>query len=168
MHLSTLVGAAIMAFTSSGLATPLSAIQMGSEHNLYLSTCTSQSALPIPSCPIILLCPPGSAPAPFTAVAYFDSPSRDNPTEIATVSQTSVAWEGATRSARLRNGVFSSSIDVNGKTLAKSAIAGMAKVGTEEFICFRDGETEFSVREGLIGLRKTQCVADYWCASVTV
>jgi len=88
---------------------------------------------------------------------------------MATVSERVVPWEGATRSARLRSGAFSSSIETGGKMLAKSAIAGTAKVGKEEFVCFRDGETKFeAVSEGLIGDESSQCVADYWCASLEV
>jgi hypothetical protein len=169
MHLATFIGAAVVAFTSSALATPLSAVQMGSKHNLYLSTCATRSALP--GCPLIIICPKAeeTAALPYIAAAYFETTNKASPTEVAIVSLVQVPWEGFTRSARLRNGAFSSSIAIGGKTLAKSAIAGMAKVGREEFICFRDGETKFeAVSDGIIGEERSQCVADYWCASLDV
>lgn len=167
MHLTSIIGAATIAFTTSVLAAPLSAIQMGSKHNLYLSTCTSRSALP--GCPLIIICPRAAAAQSYTAAAYFATTTSNSPTEMGIVSERAVPWEGTTRSSRLRSGTFSSSIDAGAKTLEKSAIAGSAKVGTEQFTCFRDGETKFdAISEGLIGDERSACVADYWCASIDV
>jgi hypothetical protein len=169
MYLPTPLSATIFTLITQTLAVPFSASQAGSKHNLYLSTCTTRSALP--GCPLIIICPKKRAPTAqsYTAAAYFATTTSNTPTEMATVSERPVPWEGTTRTARLRSGAFSANIDVGGKTLAKSAIAGMAKVGSEEFMCFRDGETVFeAVSEGLIGDERSTCTADYWCASINV
>ncbi|KAF2686629.1 hypothetical protein K458DRAFT_415987 [Lentithecium fluviatile CBS 122367] len=172
MHLSILIGAAVALQSGTTAAAPLSAVEMGSKHSVYLSTCTSRSV--IPGCPLIIICPSNStasAAQTFTAAAYFaNTPANgnlNNPTEIATVSETGAPWEGEKRAARFRNGApFSSSIDAGAATLAKSEIAGTALMGSEEFVCFKDGASKFSVGGGLLGRDRAACVADYWCGSV--
>lgn len=61
---------------------------------------------------------------------------------------------------------FTSRIDINADQLSKSQIAGTGTLGNEDLVCFVDGTTTFSFGSGLLGLRESTCVADYWCASI--
>lgn len=102
----------------------------------------------------------------YTAVAYYaNGQSNGNPTEIATVSDPAQSWEGTLRVANLRTSAFSSNINADAAGLEKSAMAGQAKLGTEDFVCFKDGETAFTARDGL---QQASCTANYWCASLSV
>jgi hypothetical protein len=172
MHLSSFVGATIVTYLGTALAAPLSSVQLGSKHTIYLSTCTSRSLLP--GCPLIILCPRGSSTSEaqtYTAAAYFSSPlsnSNDNPTDIVTISERGEPWEGAQRAAELSRKAFASNIDAGAAGLAMSQIAGTAVLGSEDFICFKDGTSKFSVDGGLLGIggQSAECTADYFCASI--
>ncbi|KAF2272541.1 uncharacterized protein EI97DRAFT_436784 [Westerdykella ornata] len=165
MLLHQALGVVLAAIAMNAIAAP-----MGSKHNLYLATCSKQTI--IPDCPLIILCPRQRA-ATYTAVAYYangpiESNRNKNPTQIATVSNPAAPWEGTQRVAKLgRAGDFASNIDAGARNLAKSAIAGEAKLGTEEFVCFKDGESAFTVRDEL-DIPEYSCKADYWCASIQV
>lgn len=138
-------------------AAPLTA---ASKHNLYLATCTRR-----PNC-LLIIC---DDPPPFTAAAYYanGATTATNPTELATIATPASPWEGTPRQGEFRTSPFSSTIDAGAGALAKGEIAGAATVGTEEFVCFRDGETTFTANDwdDLVG--KASCVADYWCASTS-
>ena len=106
-----------------------------------------------------------------SAVIYYNGPasSRTSPTDFGTVSEPAKKWEGATRKTDLSAGRFTSSISDGADDLAKSQLAGSAKLGNEEFICFVDGSSTFKFTGGLLGLLgNTNCKADYWCASLDV
>jgi hypothetical protein len=156
--------------STTALSAPLDTIQMGSKHNLYLATCTRRSS--VPDCPLIILCA-RQQQTTYTAVAYYangpiESNRNTNPTQISTVSQPPQPWEGTPRSARVgRVGTFESNIDAGAATLEKSQIAGSAKLGDEEFVCFKDGATKFTVRDELDD-PTASCQADYWCPSISV
>lgn len=58
------------------------------------------------------------------------------------------------------------SIDAGADGLKEGELAGTAKLGSEDFACFRDGKTAFEGRDEL-GLDRTYaCVTDFWCASI--
>ncbi|KAF1953350.1 hypothetical protein CC80DRAFT_420389 [Byssothecium circinans] len=138
---------------------------MGSKHNIYLSTCNRRAT--IPDCPLIVLCDDKRAAAPaktFTAAAFFANTISQSktPTEVAAVSEYVEPWEGTQRVARFKTAAFSSVINAGANTLVKGDVAGSARLGNEEFACFRDGETAFSADD------ITRCKADYWCASLDV
>lgn len=105
-----------------------------------------------------------------SAVIYYNGPatSRTSPSDIGVVAEPATKWEGVTRRVTLTDGRFTSSIAAGADDLPKSQIAGSAKLGSEDFICFVDGSSTFKFREGLLGLRETTCKADYWCASTSV
>ncbi|KAF1840969.1 uncharacterized protein K460DRAFT_359509 [Cucurbitaria berberidis CBS 394.84] len=147
----------------------------GSKKNVYLATCTTRG----PECSIPILCssldntsPSDTAAAEtFSAVIYYNGPakSRSSPTDVGTVSSPSRPWEGATRRASLDiAGAFEGKIDADAAALSKSQIAGSAKLGKEELVCFKDGEATFKFGEGLLALRSVNCRADYWCGSISV
>jgi hypothetical protein len=178
MHLPTVLGAVFTAHIGTALAAPLSAIQMGSKHTLYLATCTTRSL--IPGCPLIILCPRSSAPSDsstsaaqtYKAAAYFANPlssSNDNPSDIVTISERGEPWEGAQRAARLNKKSFVSNIDAAAAGLATSEIAGTAVLGDENFVCFKDGGSRFEEDGGLLGIggQSADCTAEYFCASVS-
>lgn len=166
----TLVFLAFFLLPESACA-PVEAIQLGSKHTLYLTTCTRQSI--IPDCPLIILCARQQRSS-YKAVAYYaNGPIESNrntyPTQMTTVSQNGEPWEGEQRTASIgRVGQFSSTIDTSGGSLKKGEIAGLAKLGEEEFVCFRNGVTSIPVRDGfdLDLLGRTVCTADYWCPSI--
>lgn len=105
-----------------------------------------------------------------SVVIYYNGPStsRSSPSDVGTVSEPARGWEGATRRTDLSGTRFTSSIADSADELAKSEIAGTAKFGSEEFVCFADRSSTFRFSEGLLGLRTTNCKADYWCASLKV
>lgn len=156
MHFSSpLLVSALALFLSPTVALPLSAAQMGSKHNLYLATCTRQTAIDS-----------------FTAVAYFadgaSSPGTSL-TSMSVVNEKAEAWEGAQRFTRLGRDAVITNIDGNAAGLNKSQIAGTARMANEDFVCFRDGETSFSVVvKGQSTGGTISCTADYWCASTMV
>lgn len=170
MFLHTVLSIALVGLATCAAAAPTDvSAKLGSKHNLYLVTCKKRSGWS--DCPLIIICP--RQQSEYTAVAYYangpvESNRNTNPTQISTVSQPKQPWEGTQRAARLgRAGEFSSDIDAGAATLAKGQIAGTAKLGSEEFVCFSDGETSISVRDELGDVEYT-CSADYWCPSIQV
>jgi hypothetical protein len=142
----------------------------GSKKNIYLATCTSRSVItstsPQSDIPIQLLTHQATA----STAIYYNGPATasTSPTDISVISEPARRWEGATRRTTLDSAKFTSSITDGADSLPKSQIAGTATLGNEEFVCFVDGTSTFTFREGLLGLRKTNCKADYWCASTSV
>ncbi|KAJ4295460.1 hypothetical protein N0V90_007472 [Kalmusia sp. IMI 367209] len=110
---------------------------MASKHNIYLATCRRS-----PDC-LLVIC---NNPPQFTAAAYYANgiTNANSPTELATVTDPASPWEGTPRTGRFRTTTFTSSIDAGAKALAKGEIAGQATLGTEEFICFKDGQSKFT------------------------
>lgn len=87
---------------------------------------------------------------------------------MTTVNDPAVPWEGTQRTVNLgRTGRFSSNIEDGADSIQNGEIAGTAKLGAEEFVCFRDGETTFKFSEDL-GLSNYSCIAEYWCPSIQV
>ncbi|KAH7414304.1 hypothetical protein DE146DRAFT_31430 [Phaeosphaeria sp. MPI-PUGE-AT-0046c] len=154
MYLSTTL---LLSLAATALARPQDATiaAAGSKKNVYLTTCTSRSLLDTDTA---------------SAVIYYNGPatSRTSPTDIGVVAEPASKWEGVTRRVTLSDGRFTSSIAAGADALPKSQIAGTAKLGNEDFVCFVDGSSTFKFREGLLGLRETNCKANYWCASTNV
>jgi hypothetical protein len=168
MPSQSILSLALIFLTTYATAAPTDAAKIGSKHNLYLATCTKRSG-----CPLIILCP-RQRQTSYTAVAYYangpieSSGRNSNPTEIATVSESAAPWEGTQRTARLgRVGQFSSNIDAGAGALEEGQIAGSAKLGDEDFVCFTDGATSIVVRD-FLGDPEYTCTADYWCPSIQV
>lgn len=146
----------LLSTTTLVVASPLA-----SKHNIYLASCTR------PRNCLLIIC---DNPSTFTAAAYYanGAATSNNPTELATITSPASPWEGVPRQGRFRTGVVSSTIDAGAKSLAKGEIAGAAKLGSEEFICFRDGESKFTwTGWDDLDLQRADCVADYWCASTS-
>jgi hypothetical protein len=145
----------------TALAIPVNSIQMGSRHNLYLTTCTQ----------IVPDDNKTSAAPKYTAVAYFANGPIElsqSLTDIATVTDPAQRWEGTQRVARLGNsGSFSSRISTDAAGLKKGEIAGYAVMDDEDFVCFKDGSTAFVVTKDLTNQPYT-CKTDYWCPSIVV
>ncbi|KAF2182290.1 hypothetical protein K469DRAFT_691508 [Zopfia rhizophila CBS 207.26] len=148
-------------------AAPVDAVAMGSKHNLYLVTCQRRAI----ECPLIILCDKNAEAArTYTAVAYYpNGPTRNSvPNQIATVSDPVAPWEGVQREATVwQRSSFSSNIDADAASLPKGQLAGDAKLDNEDFVCFSDGQTSFTVRDEL-DLPIYSCTADYWCPSIQV
>ncbi|KAF9741153.1 hypothetical protein PMIN06_005557 [Paraphaeosphaeria minitans] len=153
MRLSTPTLALFCALTT---AAPLA-----SKHNIYLGTCARPH-----SC-LLIIC---DDPDPITAAAYYASGASTTarPTEITTISDPAAAWEGVSRSGRLTVGTLTSAIDKGAKGVVKGEIAGSAKIGSEEYVCFKDGATKFVVQGwDDWSAQRVSCTADYWCASTS-
>jgi hypothetical protein len=105
-----------------------------------------------------------------SAVVYYNKAASagTSPNDIGVVSEPAKKWEGVSRRVTLSDGRFTSNIAAGADSLPKSQIAGTAKLGDEDFVCFVDGTSTFRFKEGLLGLRETNCKADYWCASTNV
>jgi len=143
------------------IALPVSSIQMGSRHNLYLTTCTRIDTDDDKT----------SAAPKYTAVAYFANgpiESHQSLTDIATVTDPAQRWEGTQRVARLSgSSTFSSRISADATRIGKGEIAGTAVLDNEDFVCFKDGSTAFVVTKDLTN-EPYSCKTDYWCASIAV
>lgn len=136
------------------------AAALASNHNIYLATCTR------PRRCLLIIC---DDPEPVTAAAYYASGASTTakPSDITTITDPAAAWEGVSRQGRLSTGILTSAIDKNAKGIEKGQIAGTAKVGAEEYVCFKDGESRFTVAGwDDWSLQRVSCTADYWCASV--
>jgi hypothetical protein len=164
------IALALVSLYGIAAAAPMDTIQMGSKHNLYLSTCTRRTGFG--ECPLIIICPASdAAEVKYSAIAYFangplSTTGSANPTEVATTSEPPQPWEGTARNAKLgRTGTVTASIDAGAATLESGQIAGSAKLDTEDFVCFKDGKTSFEVKNDL-GIRQYICTTDYWCPSV--
>ncbi|EFQ84919.1 hypothetical protein CFE70_002046 [Pyrenophora teres f. teres 0-1] len=128
----------------------------GSARNVYLTTCTTRSL---------------SADSTSSSAILYNSgdTSSSNPSDIGTVSsERAIQWVGYTRRVPLGSGIFESKIDKGAETLEKSQIAGSAKLGREQFACFRDGVSTFRFAGGVLGAETTVCTAEFWCASIAV
>ncbi|KAF2706933.1 hypothetical protein K504DRAFT_447801 [Pleomassaria siparia CBS 279.74] len=174
MHLasSTVLVLISLVGLSNAAPHPLNSAQMGSKHNLYLSTCTRRAG--IGDCPLPIFCSAADAAITYTAIAYFPngpistSGAPTPPSQIATVSEPPAPWEGASRGAKLgRTSSVNATIDAGAATLAKGDLAGSAKLDQEDFICFKDGTTSFEFKNEW-GIREYSCTADYWCPSIQV
>ncbi|KAF2105860.1 hypothetical protein BDV96DRAFT_655237 [Lophiotrema nucula] len=142
MFAQSAISLALVALTGFAAAIPVDSVAMGSKHTVYLATSTR-----------------------FSAVAYYANgpvSSSQGPTAITT--STVHAWEG-TKSARIGTAAFSSTINAGADALPEGQIAGSAKLGTEDLVCFSDGATTFGGEEDL-GLTTWTCTADYWCPSI--
>lgn len=134
-------------------AAALASAAAASKKNVYLSTCVERNILDSDT---------------FLAALYFNKPasSSSRPNDIATLNGGARTWEGAARRASLKAGFLESKIDSGANTLDKSQIAGTAKLGSENLVCFVDGATTFRFEGGLLDLGSTKCTANYWCASI--
>jgi len=170
MLLQSVLSIALALFSTCATAAPTDAAMLGSKHNLYLVTCTKRSGWA--DCPLIIICP-RQQQSKYTAVAYYangpvESNRNSNPSQISTVSQPAQPWEGTQRTAKLgRIGDFSSDIEAGAAGKEKGQIAGSARLGSEEFVCFTDGQTSIAVEDDLGDVEYT-CSADYWCPSIQV
>ncbi|ORX98880.1 hypothetical protein BCR34DRAFT_576877 [Clohesyomyces aquaticus] len=166
--LALLLGSLSHLTSALPLDTTLTATAELSHHNIYLATCTPRDSSV------------GTSGAKFSAGAYFKYPI--NATEYigdtkdprsdhgVLVSDPASAWEGIRYRAKAwGEKTFSSDIPAGADSLEKGQIAGtvsLAREGyTENFICFRDGKTGVRVKED-DGIRGN-CVADYWCPSIS-
>tara|TARA_R110002003_G_scaffold106_13_gene8819 strand:+ start:11863 stop:12261 length:399 start_codon:yes stop_codon:yes gene_type:complete len=112
----------------------------------------------------ILTFPPADTSS---SVIYYNGPSSStDPQDVGKVSEPARDWEGSTKRTNVNGATFTSSINAGAGDLPKSQIAGTAKLGSEDFVCFVDGSSTFRFNEGLLGLTSTTCKADYWCASI--
>ncbi|KAF2468666.1 uncharacterized protein BDR25DRAFT_343981 [Lindgomyces ingoldianus] len=145
---------------------------LGSKHNLYLVTCQRKHAI---DCTQLILCSLDDRPATkHTAVAYYpNGPIIDTnsaPSEVAIVSDPTVPWEGTQHTAILgKASSFTSNITAGADALKKGEVAGNAKMDSEEFVCFSDGQSRFTIRHRIgRGREEVLCIADYWCPSIQV
>lgn len=139
------------------LSSPITAA--GSKHNVYLARCA------LDDCSIF--CDEDTS---ITVAAYFSGgPITEGSTKVVTptrLGRTSGQWEGSKKSVRLgTDGTFTSNIDTSSRTAKKGDIAGDATLGSEPFVCFKDGSTEFTIR---YEDEKFKCKTDYWCPSIEV
>ncbi|KAF2796794.1 hypothetical protein K505DRAFT_323053 [Melanomma pulvis-pyrius CBS 109.77] len=158
-----LTAASLLAATllpSLALSGPLA--PAGSKHNVYLVRCEPNE------CPIGD-CDPGEFT--ITAAAYFrNGPITEGTTRVSTptalgkLSGYAPKWEGIKRTVRLgTDGTFTVNIGAKAASASKGDIAGDGSLGTEPFVCFKDGTTKFAITNE--GDRYT-CTTDYWCPSV--
>ncbi|KAH9865645.1 hypothetical protein J1614_009231 [Plenodomus biglobosus] len=152
--------ALFLSFTVAALALPaqddaaaLASAAAASKKNVYLSTCVERGILDSDT---------------FLAAVYYNkaASSSSSPTDVGMLNSRTRTWEGATRRVTLNAGSFESKIDSGAKNLDKSQIAGTAKLGRENMVCFVDGTTAFRFDGGLLDLGSTKCTANYWCASI--
>ncbi|KAF2261476.1 hypothetical protein CC78DRAFT_356002 [Lojkania enalia] len=136
---------------------------LGSKHNIYLVHCD-----PV-KCPIGL-CYPGEFQ--ITAAAFFangpinpDS-STNSPTSLGQLSGYQPKWEGIQRRVAVGTmGTFASNFPASASTAEKGSIVGDASLGSEPFVCFKDGATKFTIKYDAADYT---CTTDYWCPSVEV
>jgi len=136
----------------------------GSKHNVYLVRCAYSDCDGWE-------CDPEET---FAAGAFFrDGPIAEGsgtriqrPTSLTRLSGSQTAWEGSKRTIRFgTSGTFTSNIGAAAKTAAKGSIAGDGTLGTEPFVCFKDGTTTFRVT---YDDEPHTCTTDYWCPSINV
>lgn len=157
--------------------TPVPIADAASSHNIYLLTCSARSR---------------RQQTTFIAVAYFLAPistpprgrDRDRdpiPDQSALISDPAETWDHVNYRVRVWDRtIFSANVTAGSTSLAKGQIAGDAALSEESFVCFRDGETEIGFvdddGDGRGGRRgrgwgqgwgRIECVADYWCASLS-
>ncbi|KAH8727596.1 hypothetical protein GQ44DRAFT_611116 [Phaeosphaeriaceae sp. PMI808] len=154
MYFSTPI---LLSLAATAIARPLESDPgssvAGSKKNVYLATCTSRTLFDTTTSSVAI---------------YYNGPvNRFSPSDIGVVSEPARRWEGESRRVDLISGRFTSSISADAAGLPKNSIAGTAKLEREEFVCFVDGTSTFQFREGILGLRSTNCKAEYWCASIS-
>ncbi|KAF2123052.1 hypothetical protein BDV96DRAFT_14000 [Lophiotrema nucula] len=93
------------------------------------------------------------------------------PDQSAVIADPVIAWEGnIVRKDVFMNTVFQASINAGANTLAQGSIAGDVKLGNEDFVCFRDGQTTVRVGDtsgwSWRGGSSGTCIADYWCGGL--
>lgn len=173
---------AVTLLSSLTLALPIepsNTADAGSSHNLYLVTCAVRAGR--------------NSVQNVSALAFFNTPITSNPVrgppggggwdndpkadQAALISNPAAPWEGTISASVWSNTNFTSSIDKQAGTLAKGNIAGSATLNKEQYICFKDGDTEIGIKEDNgdgrgdwgpgrgRGRPRVQCTADYWCAS---
>ncbi|KAF2740569.1 hypothetical protein EJ04DRAFT_558569 [Polyplosphaeria fusca] len=140
----------------TALVATTSAAPAGSKHNIYLTRCTPTS------CPIGA-CDPGDFG--ITAAAYYSTATSAVPASIGTIDGYQPKWEGASKAIRLGTTTFTSAIQAAAARAKKGDIVGDAKLGSEPFVCFKDGATTLGFT---YDDTKYSCTADYWCGSVDV
>jgi hypothetical protein len=155
--------------TSLFLFTALPALSLalpaapGSKHNVYLVRCTLSDCSDWD-------CDPDDTT--LTAGVFFrngpiaeGSSSRiQKPTSLAPLTSSRTTWEGTKRTMRFgSDGTFTSNISAGAKTVAKGSIAGDATLGSEPFVCFKDGATKFAIT---YDYDEYTCTTDYWCPSI--
>jgi len=146
--------------------TPTASVEAAKAHNIYLVTCVPRSRKNENDDDT-----PSTAQN-FTAIAYFKKPidpaetgSKDpQPDRAALVSQPPEAWDGVKWKVKTwRDKIFTADIASGAATLAKGEIAGNAKLGDEDYVCFKDGVTAIRIRDDDV---RGKCVADYFCAGL--
>ena len=66
---------------------------------------------------------------------------------------------------KVADGSFTANISTKAGSLKKGEIAGDATLGSEPFVCFKDGVGKFVIQdEG----DKYTCTTNYWCPSIDV
>lgn len=162
-----LLGAYLPALAAAApVDTPAPVAALGSKHTVYLVQCDPNE------------CPIGYCEDDefrIKAAAYFrDGPidasaptSRvQSPTTLTTLSDNRAAFEGSKRTFRLgRDGTFTSNLPKSASTASKGSIAGDATLGTEPFVCFKDGSSKFGIR---YDDERYTCTTQYYCPSVDV
>jgi hypothetical protein len=145
--------------SSLALSSPLG--PLGSKHNVYLIHCSPNE------CPIGD-CDPGEFS--ITAAAYFrNGPITEStslitvPTSLGKLTGYQPKWEGVKRTVRVADGSFTANISAKAGSTKKGEIAGDATLGSEPFVCFKDGVGRFAIQ--VEGDRYT-CTTDYWCPSI--
>jgi hypothetical protein len=163
MHLNTVLFLSLFSivFAAPTPASSSAVAAAASAKNVYLSTCTTRSLL--------------TDEVSSSAILFSGPAASTQPTDIGTISPlNAIPWAGATRRARLESGIFESKIAAGADALAKSEIAGTARLNRgeviEEFVCFRDGGSTFRFAAGVLGegQETSVCVAEYWCGSIGV
>jgi hypothetical protein len=196
MFASILSGLLFAVLSPLVLSTPIesrSPNTVASSHNIYLVTCTWSGSNGRW----------GNSDKSATGVAFFKAPIQTPPSlggrqdwkdsprpdQVAILRSPATSWEGTKRQSTVwENKAFSANIVTGAGTLSKGQIAGEASLGSEQFVCFKDGETEIRLvgdgdgngpgRWG--GGRRppekrqrwnggndwAQCKVDYWCASL--
>jgi hypothetical protein len=88
-----------------------------------------------------------------SAVAFFKTPLTSSslaadpkPDKAVTISPAQ-QWDSSKKSFTVwDNLAFTSSINTGSKTVSKGSIVGSATLGKEDFICFKDGETDIGIQ----------------------
>jgi hypothetical protein len=152
--------------TAAPVDTPAPITALGSKHTVYLVRCEPNE------------CPIGYCEDDefrITAAAFFRDGPIDasapttrvqTPTTLTTLSGNQPAFEGSKKTFRFgRDGTFTTNLPTGAKTASKGSIAGDATLGTEPFICFKDGTSKFGIR---YDDERYTCTTQYYCPSVDV
>jgi hypothetical protein len=150
--------ALLVALPTLAFSSPI--VAAGSKHNVYLARCQHEDCS--------IFCDPDDSA--LTVAAYFSGgPITDGSTKLVTptrLGRLTGQWEGAKKTVRLgTDGTLTTNIETSARTAKKGDIAGDATLGTEPFVCFKDGSTEFTIR---YDDERYKCKTDYWCPSIEV